>query len=203
MTSEGGLLCASVSPAPGRKRSWVARNGQRIVYPLQVAIREFSPLLERNLWELNAIVDVVDGVPQTISISLSTPDGTDHVFHERRIRWDAPRDIATWWVADRLENGSDPFVDEPSPALYLTLETRYELTPDFLRNIGRESIEIGRGYANALAHRYGTTPRTIRSWVEKGRREGVIPPAPRPGQAATGSDAPALQGRGSLPQRTK
>ena len=48
------------------------------------------------------------------------------------------------------------------------------LTDEFLEDVARQYVIIGRGYSNALAERYQVTPRTVVGWIEKARARGIL-----------------------------
>ena len=47
---------------------------------------------------------------------------------------------------------------------------RQDLTSGFLEEIAEQYHELGYGYANILARKYATTPRTVRSWVDRAKK---------------------------------
>ena len=48
------------------------------------------------------------------------------------------------------------------------------LTDQFLEDIAREYLSIGRGYARAIAAERHVSERTVVSWVEKARKQGIL-----------------------------
>ena len=47
-------------------------------------------------------------------------------------------------------------------------------TEEFLEQIAREYLTIGRGYARTIAAERHVSERTVVSWVEKARRQGIL-----------------------------
>jgi hypothetical protein len=175
-------LRSRLEAAPGeRRRAWKAPNGQTVVLPLLVTAWEPHPLTGEYLWKVTARVDLVDRKPQTVEVLVSTPDGLDTALLQRDFRWATPADVVTQWAPTLLAEGRDPFTEEPPRDGWSAFE-RQELTDEFLRQIGAEYLELGRGYTSALAAKYGTTPRTVRSWVEKARERGLLGAAPKRGK---------------------
>ena len=69
--------------------------------------------------------------------------------------------------------GSDPLT-EPVPMQFWAPPGRQDLTSGFLEEIAQQYHELGYGYANILARKYATTPRTVRSWVDRAKKIGII-----------------------------
>lgn len=72
--------------------------------------------------------------------------------------------------------GRDPFAKRP-PSNWWIAETRYKLTDDFLTTIADRYLKLGRGYVKTLAAEYSTSPRTVRSWIDKARERGILGPS--------------------------
>ena len=78
-----------------------------------------------------------------------------------------------------LERGIDPFdADLPlsgfPEAAALDRPPNQPLTDTFLEEIAREYLSIGRGYARAIAAERRVSERTVVSWVEKARKQGIL-----------------------------
>lgn len=78
-----------------------------------------------------------------------------------------------------LERGIDPFdADLPlsgfPEAAALARPPNQPLTDTFLEEIAREYLSIGRGYARAIAAERRVSERTVVSWVEKARKQGIL-----------------------------
>ncbi len=139
------------------------------------------------VWTVTARVDMVERRPQTVEVLVSTPDGLDTVLLDRTFRWATPLDVVTQWAPRVLEEGRDPLAEEPPSDGWVAFE-RQELTDEFLTQIGREYVQLGRGYTGALAAKYSTSPRTVRSWVEKARERGLLGAAPKRGKTGVIAD---------------
>jgi hypothetical protein len=175
-------LRSSLQPAPGgRRRTWTAPNGHTLVLPITITLWEPHPVTLEPLWTVTARVDLVDRRPQTTEVVVSTPDGLDAAWLQRDLRWATPADIVREWAPQQLAVGLDPMTLEPPTDMWAAGE-RQDLTDDFLTQIATEYLELGRGYTSALAVKYGATPRTVRSWVEKARERGLLGAAPKRGK---------------------
>ena len=138
---------------------------------------------------IEARVDLVDGKPEIVQMSLAAPAGLDLAALQRDFRWTSPLTAVTGLLPRLIATGSDPFaLDLPVsgfPAVAIQpLRRRGILTDEFLTTIAREYLARGRGYATSLAHEYFVTSRTVVSWVEKARARGILSPPPSSG--ATG-----------------
>jgi hypothetical protein len=138
---------------------------------------------------INARVDLVEGEPQIVQMSLVAPAGLDLALLQRRFRWATPLNAVMGILPRLIASGSDPFAaDLPLtgfPAVAVQpIRHRRILTDEFLTTIAREYLARGRGYAASLAREYFVTPRTVVSWVEKARSRGILSAPPTPG--ATG-----------------
>ena len=167
--------------AGGRRRTWTASNGQTLVLPLAVSVWETDQVTGEARWTVTARVDLVNRRPQTVEVLVSTPDGLDNALLDRTFRWATPVDVVTQWAPRMLADGHDPLTEEPPSDGWVAFE-RQALTDEFLTQIGREYVDLGRGYTGTLATKYGTTPRTVRSWVEKARERGLLGAAPKRGK---------------------
>lgn len=172
---------SSVRPGDGKTRRWAAPNGQAVPFPLIVTAWEDHPVLHERLWTVSAKVDLVDRRPSVVDVHFLAEDGLDLDRLQRDFRWKAPVELVTVWVPDVLAAGGD-FTELEPPADWWTPDIRHELTDDFLGEIADEYLRQGRGYAKAMAIKYRTTERTIRSWVDKARQRGVLGPAPGRGR---------------------
>ena len=175
------MIKSSVSPAEGRKRSWVAPSGQPVVLPLLVTAWEDHPITGEREWTVTARVELVDKRPRTTDVHIHAEDGLDAERLQREFRWSTPADIVRVWVPDILAAGADPADHEP-PADWWAVVGRHELTPEFLHEIAEDYVRMGRGYAGRLATKHRTSERTVRSWVDKARERGILGPAPGRGR---------------------
>lgn len=138
---------------------------------------------------INARVDLVEGEPQIVQMSLTAPAGLDLAMLQREFRWATPLNAVMGILPRLIASGSDPFAaDLPVtgfPAVAVQpIRHRRILTDEFLTTIAREYLARGRGYAASLAQEYFVTPRTVVSWVEKARTRKILSAPATPG--ATG-----------------
>ena len=138
---------------------------------------------------INARVDLVEGEPQIVQMSLVAPAGLDLAVLQREFRWSSPLNAVMGLLPRLIASGSDPFAaDLPltgfTAVAVQPIRHRRILTDEFLTTIAREYLARGRGYAASLAQEYFVTPRTVVSWVEKARTRKILSAPATPG--ATG-----------------
>lgn len=176
------MIRSSVTTGEGPQRRWASPHGQAVPFPLVISAWEEHPVLGERLWTVTTSVTLVDRRPTVVDVHVTALDGVDVDWLQREFRWKAPVEIATVWVPDVIAAGGDFTALEP-PADWWRPEGRHELTDEFLAEIAEEYLRQGRGYAKAMAGRYRTSERTIRSWIDKARQRGVLGPAPGKGKA--------------------
>lgn len=183
---------------PGVSSRFVGADGPRhpwttgdvtVDLPVIVDWVQTDPVTGDEAIRVNARVDLVDGEPQIVQISLVAPAGLDLAMLQREFRWASPLNAVTGILPRLIAAGTDPFaVDLPVtgfPAVAAQpLRHRRILTDEFLTTIAREYLARGRGYAASLAQEYFVTSRTVVSWVEKARGRGILTAPPTRG--ATG-----------------
>ena len=171
--------------ADGPRHLWT--TGQVTVdLPVIVDWVRTDPVTGDAVVSVEARVDLIDGEPQVVQMSLVAPAGLDLAVLQREFRWASPLTAVTGILPRLIAAGSDPFaVDLPVtgfPAVAVQpLLRRRILTDEFLTTIAREYLARGRGYAASLAQEYFVTPRTVVSWVEKARTRGILSAPPTPG----------------------
>lgn len=169
---------------PGRRQQWTAPNGQVLDLPLMIDLVNLHPADGSVIWEVEATVDLCRGEPRVVRVVVAEPGGLDHVRLQREFRWASPLDLVRRAVPALLARGIDPFKYEfPAEgfpkAAELTTDSAWRLTDDFLEEIARRYLDLGRGYARTIASERSVTPRTAVSWVEKARRRGILSRVPR------------------------
>ena len=164
--------------ADGPRHPWT--TGEVTVdLPVVVDWVQTDPTTGDEAVRINARVDLVDGEPQIVDLSLVAPAGLDLAALQAHFRWATPLAVVTGLLPQLIAAGSDPFAAELPvtgfPAIAVQpLRHRRILTDEFLTTIAREYLARGRGYAASLAQEYYVTPRTVVSWVEKARTRGIL-----------------------------
>ena len=174
--------------ADGPRHPWTI-GGVTVDLPVNVNWVRTDTVTGDAVVSVEARVDLIDGEPQVVQMSLVAPAGLDLAMLQREFRWASPLSAVTGILPRLVAAGSDPFsVDLPVtgfPAVAVQpLLRRRILTDEFLTTIAREYLARGRGYAASLAQEYFVTPRTVVSWVEKARNRGILSAPPTAG--ATG-----------------
>ena len=172
-------ITSRIRPAPGRKRAW--RIPRDHTFPLPVIVDHLSvdPDTGDVDWCIEATIDLVDGEPALIRMDARARTGLDPYRMQRDFRWASPLEVVRRGVPALLERGIDPFeFDLPltgfPEAASLGRPLNAPLTAEFLEQIAREYLTIGRGYARTIAAERHVSERTVVSWVEKARRQGIL-----------------------------
>jgi hypothetical protein len=130
-------------------------------------------------WSVEATVDRVGGEPRLVEVVVRGRDGLDPVFLQRFFRWSTPLDVVRRTLPELIAAGVDPFRHDYATDGYpdaADLRRRFQSarSDEFLEQIAREYLAVGRGYARAIAANRGVSARTVVSWVEKARRRGIL-----------------------------
>ena len=172
-------ITSRIRPAPGRKRAW--RIPRDHTFPLPVIVDHLSvdPDTGDVDWCIEATIDLVDGEPALVRMDARARTGLDPYRMQRDFRWASPLEVVRRGVPALLERGIDPFeFDLPltgfPEAASLGRPLNAPLTAEFLEQIAREYLTIGRGYARTIAAERHVSERTVVSWVEKARRQGIL-----------------------------
>lgn len=176
-------VTSRIRPAPGRKRMW--RIGDGTAFPLPVIVDHMStdPKTGQIQWLIEATIDLVQGNPALVRMDAWAPAGMDPHQMQREFRWASPLDIVLLGVPELLQRGIDPFsYDLPvtgfPQAAHLKRPSNAQLGENFLEDIAREYLALGRGYARVIAAERQVSERTVVSWVEKARRRGILTRVP-------------------------
>jgi len=165
---------------PRRPRGrWIAPNGQVVDLPVEVDILEIDPADRSLAWEILARVGLHAGEPRLERLEIRGRAGLDPVHLQNSFRWATPVDVVRRTLPILLERGIDPETHElpldgfPRAA---TMEEREpaRLSDEFLAEIARRYLDIGRGYAKTIAFERGVSARTATSWIEKARERGIL-----------------------------
>lgn len=171
--------------ASGTPHVWNAGDGIQVRLPLIVDYVVTGDSGSEDM-RIEATVDLVEGRPAIIEMSLVRPQGLDVAALQRTFRWQTPLDVVERMVPRLMAQGIDPFaVDLPVtgfPEVASGSRTgQGRLSDAFLRDIAEEYLRCGRGYAKRIAIERQVSPRTVVSWVVKARERGILGPAPKPG----------------------
>lgn len=178
-TGERLGVTSRMRPAPGRKHRW--QISPELSFPLPVIVDHMfvDPDTGELGWLIEATIDLVEGDPALVRMNAHVPGGLDPYRMQREFRWASPLELVRDGVPLLLARGIDPFdVDLPltgfPEAATLDRPSNQPLTERFLEDIAREYLSIGRGYARAIAAERRVSERTVVSWVEKARKQGIL-----------------------------
>jgi len=170
----------------GPKSEWIAPNKQAVPLPLIVDNVYIDPTSGVCVWCIEAKIDLVGDSPELIELHLEGDPCLDPIRLQRFFRWATPIEIARVTVPGLLEQGIDPFqhefaTDGYPDAANIDRKPTTRLSDEFLQEIARQYVEVGHGYARAIAQQRGVSRRTVISWVEKARKRGFLGPT-KPGR---------------------
>jgi hypothetical protein len=159
--------------------SWTAPNGQVVGLPLILDILEVSADGARVEWKVEATVDLVAGEPRLVALVMQHPSGFDVHRMRREFRWATPLEVVTRTVPSLMARDVDPFQHDYAVTGYPDAADPgrapgRELSTEFLEEVARRYLALGRGYADELAAEYSVSRRTVISWVEKARTRGIL-----------------------------
>ena len=168
-----------IRPASGRKRLWHISPDHSFPLPVIVDHMFVHPETGELGWRIEATIDLVDGEPALVRMDAQAPGGIDPYRMQRDFRWASPLEVVRLGIPALLERGIDPFeFDLPltgfPEAAALGRPPNEPLTEQFLEDIAREYLAIGRGYARVIAAERHVSERTVVSWIEKARRQGIL-----------------------------
>jgi len=201
MASEDRLGVSSrIRRAPGRKKRWQATPERSFPLPVIVDHMFVDPVTRALGWHFEATIDLVDDEPRLVRLDVRGPQGLDLVRMQREFRWASPVEVVRRSIPVMLDRGIDPFdFDLPVTGFPAAAELRgpanAPLTDEFLEDIAREYLSVGRGYARAISQERQVSPRTVVSWVEKARKRGILTRVPQGGYG--GSIVPKTRRRPS------
>lgn len=176
-------ITSRMRPAPGRRRRWQVSAEHSFPLPVIVDHVSVDPDTLRCHWRIEATIDLVSGEPALVGMQVHVPGGMNPYLMQREFRWASPLELVRVGVPSLLAQGIDPFdYDLPvtgfPEASALVRKANEPLSEDFLEGIAREYLAIGRGYARVIAAERHVSPRTVVSWVEKARRQGILTRVP-------------------------
>ena len=175
-----------VRPGTGTKSNWIAPNGQTVQLPLIIDNIYVDPESGVRTWIIEAQVGLVNDQPELVSIQLTGDPCLDPIRLQRFFRWATPLEIVRVTIPALMTEGIDPFLHEFATDGYpdsanIHRKPTNRLSDEFLREIARQYVEVGHGYARTIAQQRGVSRRTVISWVEKARKRGYLAPT-KPGR---------------------
>lgn len=179
-------VTSRMRPVPGRRKQWRISEGSSFPLPVIVDHMSVDPETGELGWLIEATIDLVDGEPALVRMTASVPGGLDPYRMQREFRWASPLEMVRDGVPVLLSRGIDPFTyDLPltgfPEAAVQSRPSNEPLTDQFLEDVAREYLAIGRGYARAIAAERRVSERTVVSWIEKARRRGILTRVPAGG----------------------
>ena len=170
-----------VRPGNGTKSKWTAPNGLAFHLPLVIDNINVDPESGVRTWSIEAHVDLVNDQPELTGIQLSGDPCLDPIRLQRFFRWATPLEIVRETIPALMAKGIDPFrhefaTDGYPDAANTDRKPTTRLSDEFLQEIARQYVEVGHGYARAIAQQRGVSRRTVISWVEKARKRGFLAP---------------------------
>jgi hypothetical protein len=165
--------------AAGRSRPWTASNGQVVHLPVTVDLVNIVPPDRIVAWAFTATIDLRRGEPRLVKMVVEDRSGLNIARLQEEFRWGSPLEIVRYTVPELLARGVDPFAYEFPVAGFpgateVGAARRWALTDDFLEEMARRYLELGRGYSRILAAEHSVSPRTAISWIEKARQRGIL-----------------------------
>lgn len=167
--------------APGPRTPWTAANGAVVDLPVVLDVGSYRADGSCT-WLVEATVALVDGEPRVTRVEVADDEGLDLTGLQAQFRWSTPLEAVTITVPLLLARGRDPFEHDyavrgyPDVARMPHGARPMRLTDEFLADIARLYVSMGRGYAERIAALYSVSPRTAVSWVEKARARGILTP---------------------------
>jgi hypothetical protein len=189
-------VSSRLAPIAGTKSVWQVDSSIAVELPVVLDLVEIDAASGSPLWWVAATLDLRDGAPVLTRVTVEADDGLDAILLQREFRWLTPLEVITRIVPRLLADGLDPFsydypaTDYPDAAAINRLSGR-RLSDEFLEDVAREYLTLGRGYAHTMASTHHVSERTVASWVEKARKRGILTDT-RPG-AKGGQWVPASQ----------
>lgn len=168
-----------LSAVKGIRPPWEAPNGQQVDLPVILDLVHVDQSSGATLWKVEARVDLVCNEPRLTEMHVSSSAGLDVVQLQHFFRWATPLDVIMRTVPELLERGIDPFayeypVNGYPDAADIGKKPTAPHSDDFLEDVARQYLDIGRGYARQIARQHHVSERTVVSWIEKARKRGIL-----------------------------
>ncbi|MGA9148061.1 MAG: hypothetical protein WBZ04_10920, partial [Candidatus Nanopelagicales bacterium] len=172
-------VSSRLRPAAGPKTSWYPEPNVVLDLPVLLDLVEIAEDGSLPVWWVAAKVDCRDGVLVVTQLGLGSDQGLDLLRLQREFRWLTPIDIVTRIVPRLLRDGVNPFdYDFPStgyPEVSTFGKTQgRRLSDEFLEDIAREYLLLGRGHLSKMATTHHVSERTVASWIQKARARGIL-----------------------------
>lgn len=116
----------------------------------------------------------VDTDPRVITrMTFESERGLNLQALQRDFKWKTPLDL--------MCDHDGPYGKWIQAETETVIKPPTELTDDFLEQVARDYLRVGRGYPTALGAKYGAPPRTVVRWMQLARARGIITHPPRVG----------------------
>lgn len=164
-------------PAEGNPAVWIAPNGAQVPLPI-VIDNVFVDDDGDIVWNIQAKIDFVDGEPKMTSLLIEEKEGMNPITYSKLFRWGTSVAIVQNILPQLIQAGKDIFSEWlPINSVEVPALERGRLNDEFLSHIVWLYENVGSGYETVLARRFGVSPRTVVSWMEKARKRGLAAPA--------------------------
>jgi len=172
-------MSSRVRRARGARHPWEGPGGQIVDFPLIVDHVVIHPVTLQRASTVEARVDLVDGVPALVSVTVTGEGGLNLDLLQEHFRWATPLDIVTQVIPRLLTLGINPYRYDYATTGYpaaaqLERAVNTRLTDQFLEEIALRYLAIGRGYSHVIAGERAVSPRTVVSWIERARSRGIL-----------------------------
>ncbi len=179
MKSRPAGISSRIRKVRGPRSIRVAENGLEVELP--VIVDHLNMATNGDLvWLVEARVELVHEKPEITRVNLAGNPNLDPIYLQRFFRWATPLEVVRILLPDMIARGLDPYnqdLPQDLPEQYAHDRdgiARQELSEEFLREVSRQYLEIGRGYSARIAEQRGVSSRTVVSWIEKARQRGIL-----------------------------
>lgn len=169
----------------GPHRHWRADNGCEVELPVCLELVQRDSVTGRIAWKVEATIRLVRNAPALTRMMVTAAAGIDPVYIQRFFRWATPLDVVRQTVPALIAKGRDPYAHDyavdgyPDAADINARLTPGRRTDEFLEEVARQYLAIGRGYAQAIAGQRQVSQRTVVNWIQKARQRGILSTVPK------------------------
>lgn len=180
MGSATQTLSSRMRRVVGPTTPWRSPQGPIIDLPVVFDLVMTDSATGAERCRVEATIDALDehSDPMVVQMIVESATGLDLERLQREFRWATPLEAVTRLAPLLLLRGQDPYAVEFPFVGYpdITREevAKGKLTDEFLEDVARQYVVLGRGYAKTLSQRYRVTPRTVVGWIEKARARGIL-----------------------------